>query len=202
MTNTIKIVLLSSILLSGATGYTLSTPKESNIITMHASWAEEQPSVESLIDVSDLVIVGTLKEELKSYQPYDGHEFTFTDGIVEVKRVLKGPSLDEVVLSQYGGVRKDGKVEVFDDLPLLEKSKTYLLFLTKIKDDTERNGKYQVIGGPQGLYELNGNVKKLMKARDSELNDFSISSFSDMEINQKVIDEGLDSIAELSKKAK
>jgi hypothetical protein len=77
-----------------------------------------------------------------------------------VKRVLKGPSLDEVVLSQYGGVRKDGKVEVFDDLPLLEKSKTYLLFLTKIKDDTERNGKYQVIGGPQGLYELNGNVKK------------------------------------------
>ncbi|GIO05733.1 hypothetical protein J31TS6_17610 [Brevibacillus reuszeri] len=202
MTNTLKVVLLSSVLLSGVAGYTLSTPKESNIVTVHASWGTEQPSVESLLDESDLVVVGTLKEDLESYQPFDGYEHTFTDGTIELQRVLKGPSLDEVVLSQYGGVREDGKIEVFDDLPLLDKSKTYLMFLSKINDNTERNGKYQVTGGPQGLYELAGSDRKRMKAPDAELSDFAISSFVDGEINQKVIDAGLDTIADLAKESK
>ncbi|HBZ83922.1 MULTISPECIES: hypothetical protein [Brevibacillus] len=202
MTNTIKVVLLTSVVLSGVLGYTLSTPKESNVVSVHASWGKEQPSVKSLLDESDLVVVGTLKEEIKSYQPFDGYEHTFTDGTIELQRVLKGPPLEEVVLSQYGGVRMDGKVEVFDDLPLLENSKTYLLFLSKINDNTERNGKYQVTGGPQGLYELARSDSKLMKTPDAELSDFSIFSFVDGEINQKVIDMGLDTIADLAKEPK
>lgn len=34
--------------------------------------------------------------------------------------------LDDVVLSQYGGLREDGKVEVFGDLLLLDNSKILL----------------------------------------------------------------------------
>ncbi|KNB69886.1 hypothetical protein [Brevibacillus reuszeri] len=76
------------------------------------------------------------------------------------------------------------------------------MFLSKINDNTERNGKFQVTGGLQGLYELAGSDRKLMKAPDAELSNFSISSFVDGEINQKVIDAGLDTIADLAKESK
>lgn len=112
------------------------------------------PTIEALIEESDLIIVGTLEKELESYQPFENMSDTFTDAIVKVNHVLKGEPISEIILSQYGGIRPDNRIELFEELPLIEKDKYYLMFLKEIKDNTKRNGKYQYVRGIQGFYYL------------------------------------------------
>ncbi|KGX84910.1 hypothetical protein [Pontibacillus litoralis] len=160
-----------------------TTSTDSNIIPVHASWGDEAKDVKSLIKESDLVVVGKMTEQMASYQPFENYEDTFTDAKFTVGEIIKGDiSSKEVVISQYGGERKDGKVEVFESLPLMEKDTSYLLFLTKIEDDTNRDGKYQTTGGPQGYYTLLNNSNFSTFALD----DFEINGTVNGEINEKV----------------
>ncbi|MCA1321615.1 hypothetical protein LC085_17045 [Bacillus tianshenii] len=134
-------------------GHAESAIHDENVIEVHASWMEGSETLADLVDKSDLVVIGTLDEELGAYQPFDGEDDTFTDAKIHINQVLKGDAKD-IIISQYGGVRPDGKVEVFHDVPILKKNKKQLFFLTKIEDSTLRNGKYQYTNGIEGLFSI------------------------------------------------
>jgi hypothetical protein len=125
-----------------------------DVIEVHASWIEGSKSIEELVKTSDIVLVGSIEEEVGAYQPFMGYEDTFTDAKIKVQQILKGTSEEDIIISQYGGVRRDGKLELFHHLPLLNKGKKHLFFLTKIEDNTLRNGKYQYTNGIEGLYAI------------------------------------------------
>lgn len=164
-----------------------------NIVSVHAAWGEEFADVEALSESSDLVVVATLKDELMAYQPFEELEDTFTDATINIEEVVKGDvPQTEVTISQYGGIRADGKLEVFEDLPLLEKDKKYLLFLEYIEEDSERNGKYQTIRGVQGYYNVT-EEGGTFSAPGSE-----IESIVDGEINEKVTDLEVEELIDLN----
>lgn len=196
-----KSVILTGIViivtvLSGTTGYTLfknnnENYKSSNTILVNASWEEEFSDIESLIKNSELIVVAELDNELESYQPFEGYTDTFTDATIKIEQVLKGNYVEPVIVSQYGGIRKDKKIEKYEDLPLMEKGKKYLLFLEKIKDTTDRNNKYQYIGGIQGFYLLEG-----------QNNDFTIDAPEKAGLTQKVSNLKFNDLREKVNKAK
>jgi len=109
-----------------------------------------------------------------------------------VNKVLKGQALNELVISEYGGFRADGNLEVYHDLPLLEYNKSYLLFLEKIEDDTDRNGKYQYVEGIQGYYEFE-EVNKLLGTRKEK----KLKSHVEGEINQAVINLSIEDLEKI-----
>lgn len=157
-----------------------------NIISVDASWGEEFSTVDSLIKESDLIIIGSLQETLSSYQPFNDYEDTFTDAKINIEKTLKGEKIPkELIISQYGGEREDGKIEVFEDLPLMDENEKFLLFLEYIDDNTDRNGKYQPVRGVQGYYIIeNGNIKSLVNG----------------EINNKVTNKGINGINQIINK--
>ncbi|QTN00714.1 hypothetical protein ERJ70_16325 [Sediminibacillus dalangtanensis] len=163
-----------------------SSSIDPNKVEVHASWGDEFPDVQSLIKSSDIILVAELEESLNSYQPFNGYEDTFTDATISPIEMLKGEIPKErLIISQYGGVRKDGKFEEFHDFPLLEKDKKYLLFLEKIEDSTERNGKYQAIRGIQGFYTLD-EVKSSINSSDAK--SLNINAPNKSGITKKVVD--------------
>lgn len=188
----ISVVSLSIVM--GYLGYNLTNDvDEPKTIISHASWGDEYGSVRDLIEESDLVVIGELDQTLGSYLPFENYDLVFTDASVDVVRVLKGSEVNNVTLSQYGGERPDGIIEVYDNLPFIEKGKHYLMFLKFINDDTERSGKYQFSRGAQGFYELQ-NYNNLT----SNYSTITISSVFDYGINGKVINAGIDNIIKLT----
>ncbi|HEX7063805.1 MAG TPA: hypothetical protein VF199_01940 [Bacillales bacterium] len=165
-----------------------------NLIIAHASWGNEFKSVESLIAASDLVVLGSLEQELSSYQPFKGKGLkdTFTDARFKIDKVFKGEKgTQSIIVSQYGGKRPNGKIEIFAELPLMEKDQQYLLFLEQIHDNTKRNGKYQTIRGVQGFYMYNPNSTFLLS------NHKALKGTVNGKINKKVIEKGIKGIKEI-----
>jgi len=189
--------VLTTSLIFGYLGYSTvhqKTSEDLDIETVHASWGDEYTEVESLFKDSDLVVVATLSKELNSYQPFEGHEDTFTDGEIRIIESIKNEgNKDAVIVSQYGGKRVDGKIEVFEDLPLLRKDKKYLLFLEKIEDNTDRNDKYQTVRGVQGFYTLSESFTYL---ESNEQLKGTVNGF----INRAVIEKGIHGLREMSGK--
>ena len=80
-----------------------------------------------------------------------------TDMRLKVERVLSGPAeLAEstIVVTQLGGQAGRHKF-VMEDEPLVQQGRSYLLFLERTDD-----GKYVVVGGGQGRYEVAGGKLK------------------------------------------
>lgn len=197
----LPIFLLLFSLIGGITGYSIFNQDDhvhgeehehsldSNKILVDASWGDEEPNVEALIESADLVVVAELGEEIGSYQPFEGHEDAFTDVTLNIKEVLQGDfseENEELILSQYGGVREDNTIEEFIDLPFLEEENTYLFFLEKIEVDNERDGKYQYVGGPQGYYFLEEEVS--LFSSNTESIDYDIDAPEKIGITAEVSD--------------
>lgn len=183
-------------LVSGYFGYNVysvnSTPNP-NVINVHASWGEEFMDVKSLSMDSDLIVLATLNKELDSYQPYKDLEDTFTDAEINIEEVIKGDKNKNIkIISQYGGIRPDGKKEIFEELPLLEKDKKYLLFLEAIEDGSDRSNKYQTVRGVQGFYIVSEEESKTKGSVRGEL-----KSIVNGDINRKVIKNGIEALREM-----
>lgn len=195
------IVVMGVFLLSGVLGFMSSEfeineenkTANNNTIPVHASWGEEFSDVKSLVNHSDLIVIGSLDKQLSSYQPFEGHNDTFTDAKFNIEKVIKGKkTLDNVVISQYGGERPNGKIEIFDDLPLLDENHQYLLFLEHIDDNTSRDGKYQTVRGVQGFYTVGTESNFALS------NEQKIQSTAQGEINKKVIKQGVKGVNEIA----
>lgn len=202
----VVLLIISAALFSGVAGYTIFKPKQLhisnttdlNIISVDASWGIEYPNIKELIQDSDVVVIARLNKELGSYQPFDGYSDTFTDAEIVIDKVLKGNNETSLKISQYGGVRKDGRLEAFNDLPLLESNRSYLMFLERIQDNSERNNKYQYVGGIQGFYLLEATRDTLKNINQFNLVDINehinISAPLEVGITKTVSDAGLDVI--------
>lgn len=148
---TIFIITIASF---GAASLFEEIKKTDKIIQVHAQWDEASSDLSGLIDKSDLVVVAKPYGEKYSYQPFEGMEDTFTDVKLKVLKILKGNPTSSIVLSQYGGTRPDGTIEQWDFHPLLDNDEYYLLFLTEIKSDTERDEKYEITNGIEGYFKI------------------------------------------------
>jgi hypothetical protein len=129
--------------------------KGSFVVTDFAKAEGVYSGLDSLASHSDVVIVGTPSQNVCRVTP-DGRYIT-TDYEVVAQEVFKGRvrKRDTVKVSLPGGrvQFEDGtSAEVrVPDFRKMEDGKTYVLFLSERKDNP---GVFQVVGGPQGLFEL------------------------------------------------
>ncbi len=104
-------------------------------------------TLEELIDMSDLIVTGTIT----GYQSYWNDEETliFTNYSLAVNQYLKFNDDNEIIIRELGGLVGDIGQEGGDG-PDLSRGENVLLFLKRNADCT-----FSVAGGSQGKYVLN-----------------------------------------------
>lgn len=125
-------------------------------MTTSVSWAHGYRNIDKLCTKADLIVMGTIDDVIaETYEAIDSttetevhfHFIYFTDFSFRVDRVLKGEEETQITIHQTGAI---GKQEVRDD-PLFIQGEQYILFLREYED-----GKYCVLGGPQGRFKIVG----------------------------------------------
>lgn len=113
------------------------------------SWAYAYDNVEQLSIKADLIVVGRIAKVIAETSEgiWGAGHLYFTDFSFDVDKVLKGKEVKQITIHQTGAV---GKQEVSDD-PLFVPGEQYILFLHEYED-----GKYFVLGGPQGRFKIVG----------------------------------------------
>ena len=115
-------------------------------------------SVEDLKKNSDIVVMGTIKGKLKSYNlnRNSNSEIVIlgTDYEFEVQRYLKGAGDKTIIVIQEGG-QTDKEIQIFDDRTEMDINGKYFLFLNKVPDVD----KYRFGGNPYKFKVSNGKVK-------------------------------------------
>lgn len=115
------------------------------------SWAEYYADIGELCDAADLIAVGEIdrviseSSEKVAEARWGGVLLYTTDFAFRIEQVIKGEEVEEILLHQTGVA---GKQEVRDD-PLFEQGERCVLFLREYEA-----GKYYVLGGPQGRFEI------------------------------------------------
>lgn len=128
-------------------------------VRMSSSWAEHYTTVSDLDQHSDLVVVGEFAKVLGTTETPNQPGATYTDFQFTVSRVLHdrnhrlgGSSAKTVTIHQPGGVTAAGQRIESDDDSLFVVGERALLFLQW------RDGRYMVVGGPNGRFELSGST--------------------------------------------
>lgn len=145
-------VLISVMALSAVSCTTADDGNDQNqgMIT-EVSWAEYYTDIGELCDAADLIAVGEISRvisesgEKVAEARWGGVLLYTTDFAFGIEQVLKGEGAEEIILHQTGAA---GKQEVSDD-PLFEQGERCVLFLREYEA-----GKYCVLGGPQGRFEI------------------------------------------------
>jgi len=113
-------------------------------------WTEHYQTVDEMIAASDYIVIGTVIEQSIEVR----FDVAFTISEVKIDKSLDqntDPGLQSIFVLQTGG--KSGNVETapIEDVLMLQKDKSYLLFLRKTDD-----GKALVMGGFQGVASIIG----------------------------------------------
>lgn len=118
-------------------------------------------NVEQLEKSVDLILVGSPLKDFSDLEPtieYNeygryGEYFTITD--IKIDKVIKGDcSTDIVLVSQRVAFDKNNNTLIInEDCSIMEKDKTYILFLDKI--ETMKDA-YSIIGVNQGKFNIDG----------------------------------------------
>ena len=141
-------------------------------IVAFASWAKINNDMPSLVQDSDLIIVGEVVES----KPFLRFDMVFTLQAVRVQKVLKGnvkPG-DMIEVLQTGGVFEDIERPPFQEDPLFEHGSIHLLFLYRSSTDPW----WLITGGFQGRAEVRDGRLQVVEKRDpvsSELHDKQLS---------------------------
>lgn len=106
----------------------------------------ENWSLEDVVGRSHLIVVGTVGES--RYVNLSGQMYTETD--IDIERVLHGPPLSRVTVTQLGGRDGDIVTEVVGTVPLV-KGQHVLLLLRRA-----RNNRHVIAGMSLGAYFLAG----------------------------------------------
>lgn len=118
--------------------------------TNQGDWTEHYQTVDEMIAASDYIVIGTVIEQ------YTEVRFDVAFTISEVK-IVQGfdqntdPGLQSILILQTGGKSGDIETAPIEDVLMLQKDKSYLLFLRKTDD-----GKALVMGGFQGVASIIG----------------------------------------------
>lgn len=151
---------------SMAWGHASDGDDRAPVTYLSASWAKSYPTLGSLFEAADLVVVGTVRgvagtKEDTVAAGAQRSSLRFTNFEIAVGRVIS-PDVSQsrvsagaaILIHQTGGVGDDGRrVELTDD-PLLVEGTTYLMFL-QYNDGFDT---YTVLGGPQGRMIVAGDM--------------------------------------------
>ncbi|MGP4041884.1 hypothetical protein ACTWP4_18580 [Gracilibacillus sp. D59] len=131
------------------------TSSNEEVIEMSASFPSFE--IDQLVEESELIVLGNIESILNEYNE-DGN-VPFSDYALNVETILIDNSN---VTSNTITVKQDGNSSVFfENHPLLEIDKSYILFLKK----SSISDKYIIVGGPSGKFELDNN--KIAQANNS-----------------------------------
>lgn len=118
------------------------------MLVANVSWVKKYSSLASLVEDSDLVIVGNVISSTSyKVEDLDGY-LIFTDYAINVKQVVLGATKGKTIIITQTGGTLSGETRVIRDDPLLEKNCDMVLFLKSYE------GKYFILGGPQGRFHI------------------------------------------------
>lgn len=142
-----KILVLSSIALLLAGLVVIAIPAPSTSI-IQASWVTKYISLASLVEDSDLIVMGDVMGSKVYRIGEDDEGVIFTDYTINVKKALLGDdAIKSITVTQTGGTMDELTTYIKDD-PLLEENVDMVLFLKAWE------GKYFIVGGPQGRFNV------------------------------------------------
>lgn len=179
--NVVIICFLFLVLFLAVFFYTNDALKKSKVNTesagntASASWHDHYENVDELIKAADIIIHG---KQIDSYT-VQIVDMIFTKEVIEVEKVYQGDVLkgDKIEVIQTGGEMNNISTAPIEDAPLLEKNGGYFLALKK---STE--GSYTILGGFQGVAEIQGNDKlKFNNENDEIALEFKNESFAEIE---------------------
>ena len=117
---------------------------------LHTSWSSHFDSVEEMYDASDLIIRGIVIDSNIEKR----RNLELTHNTIRVTEVISGEiKVNELIDLVQTGSKTFGAP---DELPLLEKSEEYLLFLEHTDPDPRYGQYYMVMGGYQGIAQQDG----------------------------------------------
>ncbi len=192
-------------------GFNYDKPEKVELMEVDASWDYEPQSIDEMYELSDLVVVGKVKEEIGTIQP-----FTFDESVIyteidfKVNTFLKGETSKHIPVVNYGGTSPEGKVIEWHGIEKINKDKLYLLFLEKLETEDDRNNKYRPISGIAGTYEVsksNGKeINKLVKEENLSIDDLEGYELKVQEpmsvIQNTVIEAGMEGVIDSKERLK
>lgn len=193
-----------------------------NEIEVAAEWSEEPKSISDMIEKSDAIVIGRIKEKKdKNNNPVilqpieDDNTIVYTEYDFKIKSTLKGNiESKKLDLINYGGLNSSGQSVTWEGIEKLNDNKTYLLFLEEIKsvegmESDPRIGKFRPLDGPAGTYFLSSRDSKLLKKLELD-NDLTVEEIQEtlievehrkLNIQNQVIKAGLAEIIHEIKKS-
>lgn len=146
------------------------TSDEIEVMTLHATWANQYDSLESLVKDSDVIAVIKV-EKVENVSFLGDSTIPFTTFKTVVVFEILGTCNEEILyIGQTGMLTDTKRVEIVDD-PLMETGEEYLIFARRNQDDT-----LTILNGLQGRYKYEGGTVSLIEAsKDSDYNNFSYS---------------------------
>jgi len=143
-----------SFVLLGILGSHNGSEANTNSIVLSATFPEY--TEEELVNKADIIALGKIANHVSDYTMYE--DIPFSDYLFEITKFIKVPEHlskeKELIITQDGNAQF-----IFDNHPLLKKSKTYLLFLNYSED-----GKLIMVGGPNGKFNIE-NGKAVQQAK-------------------------------------
>jgi hypothetical protein len=147
---------------------------------------ESPTSLDALVKVSDLIVVGTVSKLMPAVAPLPDHlQSIHTDSLITVDNVLRGSlpaNTTTIAISQMGGTVPPCTLKVPDD-PLVKPNERYILFLRAdsrtVPANTTGVPRYGVVGLWSGKVQvINGTVQFLPKA-NARLHKYDNTSVAD-----------------------
>lgn len=143
------------------------------------------PSLDRLVLLSNLIVVGTVVSALPSFNPNPEHlDSVETDSQVSVTQTLWGnASSGTILLFQHGGKVGPCPMAVFQDDPLVKTGEQYILFLLSDNRKVPNSSgipRYQAVGVWSGKAQIvNGKIHFLPRARtlQDKYDNMDVTSF-------------------------
>jgi hypothetical protein len=141
---------------------------------LHVDWETHYNTIEEMVMASDYIVIAQVSgqsTELRS-------DMVFTLSTLNVTRIIKTPSSETTNLTvlQTGGIHQGTETYPIEDVLMLQKSKTYLLFL-----DFTDEGLCILMGGYQGSASIINN-----KIIFPENHAFDSNELNNLQTNQAV----------------
>ena len=185
-------IALCSILLSSCSEAVSESSEEFSGIELAPCGLSNLPiytNLEQLENESDVIVVGTFKEDAKQEEVYTYEEafekdillFVKSQNNIEISKVIKGDLQVEneiTILQAYGVV--DNQLITYSKLTPMLKGDTWIFFLKKNEDET-----YTCIGDCGGRYPIkNTKYKKIALTDNEDLGVYDKSDFNEEVYNE------------------
>jgi hypothetical protein len=128
--------------------------------------------IKDLFDAADLVVEGYTVKVFPSRETNPETHFLATDALVKISRVLKGPSVSQVLIFQNGGTT-GLRQRIPDQYHLVSEGGHYIFFLAKEPPtfaSPQYEPRYSITGAWSGMFKINSNnAVEVSPATDADI---------------------------------